>query len=615
MRRSISITSYFVLIVTNLCYGQIELMPLPLNRYFPVENRSSRITEDSTQLSLPFFDDFTQSDYLLDTSLWSESQNVVVMKGRGTGAPSFNSASLDGWNSAGKPYSLNNVSVGFGDSLKSRFIDPLPLSGLGNDVYLNFFYQKEGLGEFPDEDDFLSLWFKDTANQWLEVWNTDSLELETDTFFLETIVLEEQFLHPFFQFQFKYFGNLSGGFDTWQVDYVYVDTISTINITGFNDLSVTDYPTSLFGKYQNVPYKQFKQDPDLYLSNINASFQYMFFTPNNFSIDPFIRNLDTGDTLVNLVAISGVKDTIRSDTLQGGTVQPFEKRIVELRAPDSSDLILDQDSLYMELVFPLVTEDFVGRGISFRQNDSVKVTHILDRELAYDDGSPEFAAGVNVQGGQIAYRFTLNEPEVLTDIKINFQDFDAGVQGKAFILKIYDSLDNAGEGLRFEQSLVVLPQTRIDQFNTYRLASGLNVRDTFYVALEQTIEEFFTVGLDKNTDSSDEIFFNIAGNWEPNQNIKGSLLIRPVFGDPEAIGLKKGIIPDINVYPNPNIGVFTIDGVYDEVILFDLMGNKVALNKNGGNEYTILTPQAAGLYILSIRKGDIQMPVRLMINK
>ena len=56
------------------------------------------------------------------------------------------------------------------------------------------------------------------------------------------------------------------------------------------------------------------------------------------------------------------------------------------------------------------------------------------------------------------------------------------------------------------------------------------VKDSFYVGFRQFENSFLPVGLDKNSDTSDKIFYKIDNNWFQNDVIKGSLMIRPVFG-------------------------------------------------------------------------------------
>ena len=55
------------------------------------------------------------------------------------------------------------------------------------------------------------------------------------------------------------------------------------------------------------------------------------------------------------------------------------------------------------------------------------------------------------------------------------------------------------------------------------------MEDTFYIGFKQFESNFLSVGLDKNNNTSDKIFYKIDNQWEQNDIIKGSLMIRPIF--------------------------------------------------------------------------------------
>ena len=69
------------------------------------------------------------------------------------------------------------------------------------------------------------------------------------------------------------------------------------------------------------------------------------------------------------------------------------------------------------------------------------------------------------------------------------------------------------------------------------------------------------VGLDKNNNTADEIYYYINNQWEQNNLIQGSLMIRPVFGDVEnyLTTLNEDDNENISIYPNPSSGVFYIN--------------------------------------------------------
>src|SRR5690606_38799936 len=116
-------------------------------------------------LTLPFFDDFSKptSGLYPDTMRWKDRYSVWVNDGMAIRPPTINVATFDGLDSAGRPYSANDILLtGYADELTSQPID-LSVAALSvaerPSVYLSFFYQWQGNIEAPDEKDFLELDF------------------------------------------------------------------------------------------------------------------------------------------------------------------------------------------------------------------------------------------------------------------------------------------------------------------------------------------------------------------------------------------------------------------------------------------------------------------------
>ena len=92
--------------------------------------------------------------------------------------PTIGVATLDGLNEFGQPYNNSNAgNYGKADVLTSK---PIDLSGLVNNdsVFLSFFYQAKGLGDFPNFEDSLIVQFKQDpffalpGEDWITVWST-----------------------------------------------------------------------------------------------------------------------------------------------------------------------------------------------------------------------------------------------------------------------------------------------------------------------------------------------------------------------------------------------------------------------------------------------------------
>jgi len=73
----------------------------------------------------------------------------------------------------------------------------------------------------------------------------------------------------------------------------------------------------------------------------------------------------------------------------------------------------------------------------------------------------------------------------------------------------------------------------------------------------------YGVGLDRNTDAHDKMFYHVDGFWHQTQ-VTGAWMIRPFFGDTvlrHAISVPEisTVIPGFLVYPNPAAGSFVLD--------------------------------------------------------
>lgn len=86
--------------------------------------------------------------------------------------PTIGVATFDGLNQYGLPYNKSQITnYGVADHLTSK---PLDLSGLGaaDSVYLSFFYQPQGIGDWPNAKDSLQVEFLNfQTSEWDVVWD------------------------------------------------------------------------------------------------------------------------------------------------------------------------------------------------------------------------------------------------------------------------------------------------------------------------------------------------------------------------------------------------------------------------------------------------------------
>ncbi len=184
-----------------------------------------------------------------------------INNGLGLNPPSLNVATLNGLDSAdNSPYSNQAIATGFRDTLVSQ---PIKLneviSAERNSVYLSFFYQWSGNGEPPDPNDYLRIDFKNDQGAWESVMTIRTISsFQKDEFYDTLLKVDgDRFFHENFQFRFMNYGRLSGPYDTWNIDYVYLNKNRTPDDRYLPDRTIISSLTNLFNDYRAVPYDHF----------------------------------------------------------------------------------------------------------------------------------------------------------------------------------------------------------------------------------------------------------------------------------------------------------------------------------------------------------------------
>ena len=91
-------------------------------------------------------------------------------------------------------------------------------------------------------------------------------------------------------------------------------------------------------------------------------------------------------------------------------------------------------------------------------------------------------------------------------------------------VNMYNSLNNYNMLTCFHKFLDIdeYPENTNNNYNSFKLISPLIAIDTIYIGYKQFDDDFIPIGLDKNNNNSDKIFFNTNGSWEQNNLINGS---------------------------------------------------------------------------------------------
>jgi hypothetical protein len=129
----------------------------------------------------------------------------------------------------------------------------------------------------------------------------------------------------------------------------------------------------------------------------------------------------------------------------------------------------------------------------------------------------------------------------------------------------------------------------------------------FFLGWKEPLAGEVVVGLDISSDTGEKIFVNTNGTWYQNNDVSGSLMLRPVFGS-GIIDASVGIEDEKThcVYPNPHRGVFYIEGSPRDVQIFSLTGQKIPFESAMEEHRTEVKmgTNVPGLYLLRYREGD-----------
>ncbi|MGB3588373.1 MAG: T9SS type A sorting domain-containing protein [Tunicatimonas sp.] len=619
------ITSLFIIAIFLLGHFAVQaqqkglqLVPLTSNSV----STQARIQQNEaldTVLLLPFWDDFSQSTTtalgvpIPDTLKWMpSSQNTRINSGLAINPPTIGVASFDGVQLDGTPYRSGEEDDA-SDSLVSRPINLAAVpEGVRNSVYFSFYWQQRGNGEFPDFGDSLRLQFLTNENTWRTVWTRDGGDsLATRNFVQELFpVFSPAYFHERFQFRFQAFSRLTGAFDTWNIDYVYLNQNRSEANTAYLDRAITKPPSSLFGEYTAIPMQQFRANPDRYLGTSSVEFFNL-----NVALQPIRYTAIVRDTVSNLqwvlndsTAISPVPIGLERDTIFANPLT-------------STQLDLSADSLYLETEFSIAAGDTVfNETIDYRVNDTTRAVFVLDDWFSYDDGEAEFGVEINQQGGKVAYQFVTPEEALLTHIDIHFPNVSRNQRTPIQLLVWRDLADSTGQEVLLRSvNASSIPDPNYNGFTSYELVTNdipfyVTVQDTFYIGYEQQSDQFVAIGFDKNTNTGDKLFFNVNGNWVQNQELQGSLMMHPRFDRASADFIlappptpEETITPSLKIYPNPTDGVVWIEGQVDQAVIANLYGQQLREYVNLiGKTSLDLSGLPSGLYIIKTsKKGEI----------
>ena len=538
-----------------------------------------------------FFDDFSAENVFVSNNLWDFS-SVKVTRNYAINPPSLGVATFDGLNEYGLARDISVINSSEpSDTLLSK---PIDLSGLSAAFFM-FYFQGKGLGETPEIQDKLVLEFFN-GSFWVEKWSSFGvamLEFEKEVIIIDSA----QYLTDDFKFRFRNYATISGNFDHWHIDYLVINELLNVSdTTELNDVSFVYSSPSFLNRYYEMPWTHFlnneatelKDSIDVILRNnsasVNVDFQFNVYENNSQIYHYPIIGLSRNVTILDYDTIGNFSFTNPPIDIQSNIFNSFE---------------LDSASFLVQYIIKTSNSDI-------KNNDTLYHDQNFFSHFAYDDKSAESAYGINTNGAMLAYEFKLNRPDTLRAIQMYFPQMLDSVSDIPFKLTIWKDINSQGNVL-YQQDVYPV-HTENGNYHTYYLDSLFQLVGTFYVGWEQTTDDLLNIGLDKNNNANEYMYYNVGSGWL-NSSYLGSWMIRPILNMNQIVSN----IPNKNntnsVYPNPAshnlfiestdnsnlISIYTLNGILIRKFKYNLNIIQIDVNDIASGAYILKISNDSGV--------------------
>lgn len=621
--------------------AQEYLTPLHGNMHLMTQKHAAALSSKKIQTvpfdTMPFFDDFYyayKSPYP-SAAHWKDS-SAYVNTGFPIAPPSIGVATFDGLNKHGVAYNFGpsaNISSS-ADTLTSRPInlETSPNGAVTYDVSdslaLSFYYQAEGNGDAPEAGDSLCLDMLNRATgHWVKMWGIKGYNpggSDTNFHYVAVRINDQGFLDSLFQFRFRNKADVTGSFDHWHIDQVYLTHHkSLIEDTTRKDV-VFAYPSeSLLKNYSAMPYEQFVSTEmtdsthtfirnNYYQGPINATYKYTIYDKAG-----VVQKLDSAANNVDPFHTNGYgsKSGIRGISLHGYVFD----------SPPNSTTFPFSD-----------TTSYLYRSTILNSNNQAPADTVFQRlsfsnYYAYDDGAAEGAYYLNALGARMAQRFTLNTKDTLRAMDIYFDPAGYNsTQLHEFRISVWTDSGNGPSTTRLLQDSIMSPAYIGWGYNTiprYVLTSPLVLNaGTYYFGIKQSDATHLNIGFDKNNNHMTALYYDIGFGWHQSA-IPGSVMMRPIFGRNSLVmtGVKEeqaAVQSHATLYPNPaqdKVYIATPHDThsYTTVEVLSLMGQTLLSSRYEGADAAIdISSLPNGVYFIYLSGKDAgSTPQKLIISR
>ncbi len=656
----------FFLLLSNFVFSQ-GLIEVPLHtnqvlisKWEEIKNNKAYFFPPSITdtISIPLggiLDDFSNPGPFPDPKLWLDC-SVFVNRNYPVAPPTIGVATFDGVNRYGYPYNFQvlQTSSAIADTLTSKRIR---MDSIGNaalspadSVYLSFYYQPQGRGNAPEPHDSLVVEFnekrwdtihidsttivhntvqihdsvsglyyytivdstvhhkRDSAfikEVWQEMWAKGGSPLPADSSWKLVMIpiVDTSFFKPGFQFRFKNYATISGNGDQWSIDNVYLNKGRFWSDTILNDVAFVYDAPSLLKNYYAMPWRHY-----IDTNQCRSSFT-MLLRNNSLSIINASNGADS---------IYDINNSIYIYQYVQGQLNVTPYATTGYFPCPSGPLLAIPAGLSGPSDYRF--ESHLQTGDVNHRNDTILHTQTFSNYFAYDDGSAESAFSLNAsQLGELAVQYTTTVHDTLQAIDIYFNPLwhDASLYIGALDLKVWSDagghpwaeIDTINSVTPWYNQIEYAP----NHFKRYhfRYPYYMSQPTTFYIGYLQHTSQEMSVGVDKNTNSQDKIFYNTTGAWYQSP-YPGSLMMRPVFGtaaETSGINNLSSTSVSFSVYPNPAHDELFVKyypkNPSDKILysILDIYGRTILENKLNVSEAIDISSLSDGIYFITIKDG------------
>jgi hypothetical protein len=491
-------------------------------------------------------------------------------------------ATFDGLDQNGYPYSFGSSGSDYADALTSK---PFKMESVSpsDSVYLTFIYQKQGFGEEPEIEDKLVLeLFDPILLTWNQIWNVNGGPV-ADFQLVHLPILDSNYFNNGFQFRFRNYGSLAGGLDHFHVDYIKMKKNAFYDDVNLNDFAFV-YPTgSMIKEYTSVPWDHYKNNPS---GKMNDSTLIVVRNGSNTA-----QNNQNGSVQIsyNGVPEVGGNFTLIAQTLSGGNINYAPLSTYFSYHDLSGGYQFDITKPGTKQTFDIVsaaTAQFADSTV----NDTTFTQQYFANYYSYDDGTAERAYSLTGAQARLAMKFTPYESDSLIGASIHFTPSVVDASGDLFVLNVWEDNGGIPGSVLYSDSLFIPKEVKYvsgtNRFVNYFFddTTRVKVNGSFFIGWRQFDPEPLNVGLDKNNNNSDKLFYSLNGgsSWT-NSIIEGTVMIRPIFSTSLNAELSIKELPveeEVNflIYPNPatnEIRLKASNGVAQGMQIFNLQGQLV----------------------------------------